>query len=244
MDREAQWLLEEKYNGIETEDFFTDCENLKNGVPLAYLIGSIPFLNTTIFLDSRPLIPRPETEFWVEKAIIEIKESGIASPKVLDLCAGSGCIGVAVLAAIPEALVDFVEIDTTHHQTIVKNILANNISKNRTNIYVSDLFEKINGVYDCILTNPPYIDAALKRTQESVLNNEPHVALFGGVNGLELVTQIISQAKQHLTQHGILYVEHEPEQKEAIAKMALEYDFTVVTHTDQYGVARYSRFGM
>ncbi len=103
MTQDEVWLLREKYQGVKTDAFFEDCARLKNGEPLAYIIGSIPFLNTTIFLDAHPLIPRPETEFWVEKAIAHMN---VRAPlRILDLCAGSGCIGVAVLTARKETRV-------------------------------------------------------------------------------------------------------------------------------------------
>jgi len=114
MKTDEQFLLEEKYDGEKTEAFFTDCKALALGEPLAYLIGTTPFLDTTIHLDGRPLIPRVETEFWVEKAIAEIlalqerqPNLGVSgdsvAPQILDLCAGSGCVGVAVAQAIKEA---------------------------------------------------------------------------------------------------------------------------------------------
>ena len=73
MNPEVDWLLNEKYHGEKTSAFFTDCVRLETGEPLAYVIGHIPFLDCTIYLDSRPLIPRVETEFWVEKLITTIK---------------------------------------------------------------------------------------------------------------------------------------------------------------------------
>ena len=73
-NKDIAWLLEEKYNGEKTDSFFTDCRKLALGEPLGYIIGHVPFLNTKIHLDSRPLIPRPETEYWTELAINQIKE--------------------------------------------------------------------------------------------------------------------------------------------------------------------------
>src|SRR5512138_3415194 len=98
MVREEEWLLKEKWNGEKSEGFFADCQRLRDGEPLAYVIGHTPFLNTIIYLDSKPLIPRVETEFWVEKAIMEIQDFSrgqtLGTVQVLDVCAGSGCIGV------------------------------------------------------------------------------------------------------------------------------------------------------
>ncbi len=246
MSQEIEWLLEDKYNGEQTEAFFADCKSLALGEPLGYIIGHTPFLGCTIYLDSKPLIPRPETEFWTELAIKEIERScprqglGQDRLRVLDLCAGSGCIGVAVAKAVPSATVDFSEIDQSHISTIEKNVLENGIDIERTHIRHTNLFEALSGTYDFILSNPPYIDAALNRTDESVIKNEPYIALFGGAGGMDVITQIIEKAPKHLERHGQLWIEHEPEQSEAIRNLAREHKFTCTTHHDQYGVERYS----
>jgi release factor glutamine methyltransferase len=239
MTQDEEWLLEEKYNGQKTEGFLADCQRLNNGEPLAYIIGSIPFLHTTIYLDSHPLIPRTETEYWVEKILPRIKEK--ETSKVLDLCAGSGCIGVAVLTDAKQAYVDFAEIDTDHHPTILKNIQENNIETTRTHIYGGDLFSEIPAKqYDFILTNPPYIDPHLDRTQESVKNFEPHRALYSEQEGLGHIVRIIRDSITYLTSDGTLVIEHEPEQMEAITSLGTQNGFSVVTHPDQYGVSRYT----
>ena len=326
--QEEQWLLTEKYGGEKSDAFFADCKQLALGVPLGYLIGHVPFLNCTIHLDNHPLIPRGETEFWVEKAIAAIKESQQlqdslfaktttkpdsippSSPQpnppadsrhdarfgssparnnlnILDLCAGSGCIGVAVAKAVPEACVDFSEIDARLLSTIETNCIENSIATDRVTIHHSNLFEnltegtsarprigerldedqgtgnestesypvydeKTSGArnedirqtnpirYDFILSNPPYIDPALDRATESVTTYEPHLALYGGQAGLEIIEQLIKAAPGYLNPHGQLWIEHEPEQSPAIAAVAHEHGFTVVTYPDQYGVDRYS----
>lgn len=238
MTKDEQWLLNEKYNGEKTAGFFTDCERLTAGEPLGYVIGFTPFLDTKIHLDSSPLIPRPETEFWVEQAVAEIKK--INQPRVLDLCAGSGAIGVAVAKEVPGARVDFGEIDACHLSTIAKNLGENNIDCTRYHIWQSDLYENIAGTFDHILTNPPYIDPALDRTETSVKDFEPHLALYGGKDGLEIIEKIISGAPKHLSNNGQLWLEHEPEQSRAIQALGAQHGFTVTTHTDQYNTERYS----
>jgi release factor glutamine methyltransferase len=234
MDKEKVWLLNEKYGGIESEDFKHDLLRLENGEPLAYVIGWVPFLNTKIWLDSRPLIPRPETEYWVNQAIKEIKPGS----KVLDLCAGSGCIGVAVLKAAPDSVVHFAEIVDDHHQTIRKNIIENGIDVVRTKQIGGDLFENVKDEYDFILTNPPYIDPSLaERIQPSVSLHEPHTALFGGTNGMEIIERIIREAPKFLNPDGMLYIEHEPEQAEKIKILAPNTQI----FEDQFGLTRFSR---
>ncbi len=243
--QELEWLLVDKYRGEKSEAYLADVAKLEAGVPLAYLIGHIPFLNTTIYLDSKPLIPRPETEYWVEhviKIISALPEQ--TSLQVLDLCAGSGAIGVAVANNVPSTLVDFIELDSNHLPAIIKNCMANGIGKDRVNIYVGDLFniksENQLPKYDFILTNPPYIDKTLNRTEQSVVDNEPALALYGGEAGMEIIARIIEEAPSYLATGGQLWIEHEPEQTEAIAKLASPR-FNVTTHQDQYLVKRYSQ---
>ena len=247
MTRDEMWLLQEKYDGKKTEGFFADCIRLQNGEPLAYIIGHIPFLNTTIFLDSRPLIPRTETEFWAEKIIdtmhtYELRAQGLSlgTLSVLDLCAGSGCIGVAVLSAIPMSRVDFCEIDPRHHPTIKKNIITNNINPSRASIFGGDLFAECTHVYDFILTNPPYIDKELNRVEESVSTFEPESALYGGKNGMEIIERIIIESPKFLATHGTLVIEHEPEQTEPIRLLATSHDFASYSLPDQYNISRYT----
>lgn len=255
MTNDEQWLLNEKYHGEKTEAFMSDCARLLNDEPLAYVIGHIPFLNTTIYLDLptaclpdrqgqagvRPLIPRTETEFWTKHVIDEISAQGLSSVKILDLCAGSGCIGIALLKALHQVTVDFVEIETAHHPTILKNILQNNIDPHRAHIFGGDLFEQVQSTYDYILTNPPYIDAQQERTEESVVRYEPSRALWGGKDGMEIIERILAHARPFLANDGALYIEHEPEQKEAISIHAKLNGFVHETMLDQYGVFRFTR---
>jgi release factor glutamine methyltransferase len=246
MTRDECWLLDEKYFGEKTEGFFTDLKRLQAGEPLAYIIGYIPFLNCKIWLDSKPLIPRVETEFWVEKAIEAIRRAGASFPRplqILDLCSGSGCIGIAIAKAIDESEIDFCELEKKHIPTIEKNLMENDISTKRTIIYTGDLFEPIpNDVkYDFIVTNPPYVDPRLDRTNSAVKIYEPPIALYGGNGGLEIIQKIIFNSLEYLSKTGQLWIEHEPEQSVEISKLGKEAGFKTITHTDQYNKERYSQ---
>ena len=194
LSQEQNWLLKEKYQGVKTDAFLVDVARLEAGEPLAYIIGSIPFLDTVIYLDSKPLIPRPETEYWVEKVITEIKNLTFSTKgpiHILDLCAGSGCIGVAIAKAIPTAMIDFIEIETEHLPTITKNCQKNNIVSSSFRVLPGDLFSVANNQtlprYHFIISNPPYIDPALNRVETSVKNFEPATALYGGNLGMSLI---------------------------------------------------------
>ncbi|MCA9363943.1 HemK family protein methyltransferase [Candidatus Kaiserbacteria bacterium] len=236
---EVAWLLKEKYDGEKTEGFFADCARLQAGEPLAYLIGYIPFLTSTIYLDNHPLIPRTETEFWVNEVITELTTRNKESFRALDLCAGSGCIGVAFAQAFPKATMDFAERETRLHPTIQKNLTENHLT-NSGAIYGGDLFEEVTGRYDIILSNPPYIDPALCRAEQCVLEYEPHEALFGGEAGTTVLGHIIQRTNPHLAHGGQLYLEHEPEQTAFVREYGMHFGFMVDTRPDQYGVERYT----
>lgn len=242
MTKEESWLLKEKYNGIATEAFQKDCALLNAGEPLAYLIGWVSFLNAKIYLDSKPLIPRPETEFWTEEVLKEIEKTPAKNTRILDLCAGSGCVGIALLKNSESSTVDFVEIDEKHHATIAKNIRENGINPARTYVYGGNLFESVpTNQYDFILSNPPYIDPKHDRSEENVRAHEPHTALYGGTDGMEIIIGIINKAQNFLAPHGVCYIEHEPEQTKAIAVLATQKGFTSATKPDQFGNLRYTR---
>ncbi len=238
--REISWLRDEKYHNEETADFFADCERLKSGEPLAYIIGYIPFLKSKIFLDSKPLIPRVETEFWVNQLIESYKDKSVPQ-NILDLCAGSGCICVALGRAFPLATITLVEIDKAHHQTITKNFVENGLDLDRHIICGGDLFSDLTPQkFSLIVSNPPYIDETLKRTAESVLKYEPTLALFAPAAGFSILCRIITEAPNWLVTGGELWLEHEPEHGPLIEEVAKK-NFLMTVYKDQYSVLRFSK---
>lgn len=207
--------------------------------PDAYTIGWVPFLGTTIFLDSKPLIPRPETEYWTEIAINEIKK--FLEPKVLDLFAGSGCVGVSVLKHVSGARVDFGEKEVAHHKTIKRNIRDNGLSLTRAGILPCDVWDGISERYDFVLANPPYLSLERKdRIQDSVLKYEPHEALFSPESGYEHISRTLHGLRAHLKPGGVLYIEHEPEHADTLRNEADKLGFISEAHLDQYKMLRFT----
>jgi len=200
----------------------------KSNKPEAYETGNVPFLGADIDLSLRPLIPRPETEFWVERAIAGMKKH----VRVLDLFAGSGCIGIAVAKAIPEAHVDFAEINPQFTEQIKINLAKNGIEPERARVYESDMFEQLaSETYDYILANPPYV-APGEKIEASVRDWEPHEALFGGAGGLQYVKRTLTEAPRHLAPGGKLYLEFSPRQKAALSHIVTRGALTF--YRDQY----------
>lgn len=242
--KEAALLLRDKYKGIESPAYADDLERLEQGEPLAYVIGWVPFLGTRIYLDSKPLIPRPETEWWVEKIIRETPET--KSLKVLDLFAGSGCVGVAVLKSLPHTHCTFGEIETEHQATIHHNVVANSIDPARMAIVVTDVFSNISGSFDLILANPPYIPEESKTTSLPELSFEPPRALYAAQGGLESIFRFLSEAPQHLNSGGSIYMEFNEGQETAILEYCKQLPLSAKVLRDQYGrmrllVAQYTK---
>src|SRR4051812_37967220 len=121
--QDIELLARDKYDGDASRITQEDRARLAAGEPLAYVIGWVPFLGLSIGLDTHPLIPRPETEWWTEELVGRLRERFGARPfKLLDLCAGSGAIGLAVLKELPGAQVSFAELSPEHTELILRNI--------------------------------------------------------------------------------------------------------------------------
>lgn len=231
---EELWIIKDKYNSLVDKCSSDDLLRLKRGEPVDYIIGWKPFLGCKIDLSFKPLIPRAETEFWVEKTISEIGKKKL---KILDVFAGSGCVGIAILKHCPNTKVDFAEIDKNLIKQIKLNSKINGAKKTRSNVILSDIFTHIKGRYDFILANPPYIPTKhLSKVQKSVLLHEPHRALFGGETGLKFITTFLKQAKKHLNKGGQIRLEIDPSQKKSLEKIVKENSYTSLSfEKDQYG---------
>lgn len=208
-----------------------------------YARGFVPFLGTTIYLDSKPLIPRTETEYWVEKAIQEINSSS-TEPRVLDLFAGSGCIGVAVLKHVPNAIGTFGEYEEKHLSTIRKNIIENDIDPERASVVQTNVWSGVAGPFEYILANPPYLSKERGTVSPETTTHEPHEALFAKDDGFFFIEKVIEKLSTFLVPNGVCYIEHEPFHTERIEAFSKQHNFTVVTHKDQYGALRYSRLSV
>ena len=243
MKKDFKQLLEEKYNGKETAEYDADKKRLAKGEPLAYVIGSQPFLGLTIYLDSHPLIPRPETEWWTEQLLanLEVRPPlGGRTSKLqfLDLCAGSGAIGCAALAQLQNAHVYFGEIDAAHEATIQKNIQANNLDVSRAHICIGDLFEPFGDMkFDIIAANPPYIPDS-RELPESVSGYEPALALRAGKDGLDVIRRIATEVPARLTPGGEAWIECDSAAAAAAAGLFTARGLSALIRADQYGHPR------
>ncbi len=239
--RDAYWLLNEKYGGEETPEYYNDLKRLEDGEPIAYVIGWIPFLNARIKLGMRPLIPRPETEYWANEAfkIVEKKYGHVYRYSLADCYSGSGCIGVGALMFFPKAQCTFIDIGKEECTQIEENIRSNVLHKERASIIQGDAMEMMAGPYDAIFANPPYIDIKENNVDDSVMKWEPHRALYAEDDGLREIRKILLKSKYYLKKDGILFCEFGKDQEKKIKSLEEAKNWNIIFHNDQYGVIRW-----
>lgn len=175
-------------------------------VPAAYLTKASIFAGLSFYVDERVLIPRsPVAELIEQQFAPWIEEENVAH--ILDLCTGSGCIAIACAYAFPHAMVDAVDLSPEALEVAEINIEKHQLTDTVTTYY-SDLFNKLPPVhYDIIISNPPYVCLSEWENLPPEFHAEPDMAFKGGVSGLDLVLRILSQARQYLSEHGILIIE-------------------------------------
>ncbi|MBU1017121.1 peptide chain release factor N(5)-glutamine methyltransferase [Patescibacteria group bacterium] len=240
--KEIKWLLSEKYNNKLTAQAWEDIHKLKRGEPLDYLIGYVDFLGCKIDLSKKPLIPRPETEYWVERVIKGYKGTRLGRTPLLDIFAGSGCIGISILRHLPNSTVIFSDSEDNCLEQIEINCKLNKIDSKRYKIIKSDVFKKIpkKEKFDYIFANPPYIPTHSKDIEQSVLINEPASALFGGEDGLTYIRKFLRDAKNYFSKDGKIFMEFDHPQKNQVRDILKKHGYTNYEFKkDQFNKWRY-----
>lgn len=200
--------------------------------PLQYIIGKWNFFGREFFVGPGVLIPRSDTETLIDVCLEGIKD--LQNPRVLDLCAGTGCIGITIKGECPKADVTLVEKYDEALSFTNKNSAHNSLD---VRIVKGDALknEGAEGPYDLIVSNPPYItDADMKILQPEV-KFEPATALEGGEDGLVFYRHIAKDYKKHLAPNGILAFEVGINQAEQVAEIMKENGFTNVQTRKDYG---------
>ncbi len=219
MDAQIAKLKREKYAGVSSPAYLHDIERLKNGEPYEYVLGHTIFLGAHIDLSLRPMIPRPETAFWVERAISELKEKS-GTLRIADTFSGAGNVGVAILTHLPNSSVDFSELDPNLKPQIEKNIDLNHIDKNRTRVFSASGLDGLNGTYDAIFAVPPYVPySALPDLDREMIDFEPHLAFFADEEGHAFHRFLIEHAWPLLKEGGTLYMEADMDHNDTIREL-------------------------
>ena len=179
-------------------------ERRKKHIPLQHIFGEWYFMGEKFYVSPHCLIPRPDTEILVEKAIKSIKK-GV---RIADLCTGSGCIGISVLKNRDD-INDLTLIDISEDALNMakKNARLHGVN-DKCEFVLADVTEDIlSGEYGAILSNPPYILKKDMDTLSDEVKKEPYIALCGGEDGLDIIRPIVMNSSRHLCDGGILMIE-------------------------------------
>jgi release factor glutamine methyltransferase len=199
-------------------------ERRANGEPLQYITGHQEFWGLDLLVTPEVLIPRPETEHSVEAALKLLRD--IESPRVVDVGTGSGCIALALASELPKAKIDAVDISADALEIASKNAQRLGFGA-RIKFAQSDLLGKyldLGSTHDMVISNPPYVgESEADKLQTEVRQHEPHCALFGGNEGLDVYRRLIPQAHQVLKPGGWLVMEIGFSQEQAIHQLLLEW---------------------
>lgn len=215
-EQEAWWLLEKLTNKSKThllsnpEVYLSAIEQtqltqwvtdrVEHNKPLAYILGSVPFCNLEILVRPPILIPRPETEEWTSWLIDLIKKEHITKLTVLDLCCGSGCIGLAIAKEFPESQVLGIDINPEAIKLSTENKNHNKVKN--INFIQSDLFQNLppNFTYNLIVSNPPYLaKEEFDKLSSDVKNWEDYKALVAQNQGMDFYNKMLKEAPMYIT---------------------------------------------
>lgn len=242
LDVEKEYLFihdEEEVLKEKEEIFFRNLKRLVNGEPIQYIINSQEFMNLKFYVDNRVLIPQPDTEILVENVILiakKLQENCQKEIKILDLCTGSGIIGVCLYKNLQNVKIFASDISKDALEVAKKN---SKLQKAEIVLLESDLFENIKEKFDIIVSNPPYIETDVIEGLSEEVKNEPRLALDGGKDGLDIYREIIKQAPNFLNENGYLALEIGYNQKESVEKMLKKFKYkNIMIKKDLSGIDR------
>ena len=222
-------LLCEAFDGAELEQAL---QRRCSHYPLQYILGTWGFWREEYEVNEHCLIPRPDTELLVENAVKMLPDGA----RFLDLCTGSGCVAISVLASRPDSSAVAVDLFEETLALAERNARRNGVA-DRLQLCLADVLKKpcLQGPFDAILSNPPYITgAAMKELQEEV-THEPSAALYGGEDGLCFYRAILESWQSLLTRDGFLLLEIGYDQAQALCELAAQYQRTATVYRDLGG---------
>ena len=207
-----------------------------NGEPLAYVLGQWDFYGMTLTVDKNVLIPRDDTCAVTAMAIKQALFLN-AAPRILDLCTGSGCIGLAIAHRVKDAKVTLADVSKDALAVAKKNIAGQKLT-GRVSVIIADALKEPSaflGKFDMIVSNPPYITTAeMAELDHSVKDYEPHLALHGGDDGLVFYRSIAQNYKNALKPGGFLCFEFGMGQGDAVCQILTDNGYTVLERTRDY----------
>lgn len=205
-------------------------------VPVAYITGEKEFFGLTFSVSPAVLVPRPETELLVETVVKRLV--GNPAPRIVDLGTGSGAITVSVLTQLPQATAVAVDISAAALAVAQTNAKRHAVAE-RVEWKQGDFWQPVSGLFDAIVSNPPYIPAADVRALAPEVQNEPVLALDGGLDGLDYYRRLLSDGDAYLAPGGFIAIEIGINQAAAIGSLAGQSPFMVSDVTADYaGIER------
>jgi len=188
---------EHRLSQAQLERLNLDAQHLMEGRPLAWLYGFVPFLNWEFLSDERALTPRPETEALVEMVVAQYKDQQ-APVRILDLCCGSGVMGLALALSFPNAQVHLTDLCPKALSLCGENVAKHGLQA-RTQLFEGNLWQALptHETYDLIVANPPYV-AHDDTVEAGVVAHEPHLALFSEDRGMDHIKRILTHLPEHL----------------------------------------------
>lgn len=218
LDKPRQYIIVYDNKEIDKQQqwqYFVNIEKLTKGIPLQHITHRQEFMKMDFFVDENVLIPRPDTEILVEE-VIKIAQK-YNSPRILDLCTGSGAIAISLKKFVPNADITAVDISEKALEIAQKN--AEKLEA-KINFVKSDLFDKLdNKKFDIIVSNPPYIRKDEIKNLSEEVQKEPKIALDGGEDGLDFYRIIAEQAINYLKTGSFLCFEIGYNQKNDVIKI-------------------------
>lgn len=205
--------------------------------PCQYILGTQDFMGMEFATAPEVLIPRPETELLVEQACEKLREKkrkqiGDRKLRVLDMCCGSGCIGISVAKLVSDVSVDLADISDAAIILTKKN--RERLQADCT-VIQTDLFAQVEEKYDMIISNPPYIRTdEIPNLMAEVRDFEPHLALDGKADGLYFYDKIIREAREHLYEDGYILFEIGQDQLDAVRGLLVENGYTGIKGMKDY----------
>lgn len=206
-------------SGTEEEEYKKGLERLLDGEPLQYITGFQEFMGLKFKISHNTLIPRQDTECVVEEAMKHLHDG----MSILDVGTGTGCILLSLLKYSNDCTGQGVDISAEALETARFNAAKLGFDESRAVFYQSDMFESVEGKFNMIISNPPYIkDKDIESLNVDVKNHEPLTALSGGEDGLKFYRIIAKKAKEHLTTGGVLVLEIGYDEGEDVKNLLLE----------------------
>ena len=208
MEDEIKYL--KKY--LKNKDMDTAILELKRGIPVQYIVGDVDFYKYNFIVNQNVLIPRFETEELVDNTIRYIKANFSGEVKIIDVGCGSGAIGITLAKELENVKVTCLDISDAALDVTRENAKRLNVS---INVLKGDMLDYVNDKYDVVISNPPYI-ATDEEIEDIVKNNEPHLALYSGEDGMDSYRQIFSKIKNVINDKYLIALEIGCTQKDAV----------------------------